>query len=112
MITLDALRALGADVDDGLKRCMNMEAFYLRMVSSLQGDTRMDDLKAALDAKDLDRAFEHAHALKGVYGNLSLTQLYVPIQEMTELLRSRTDTDYAPLMARLLEEKARLDALF
>ena len=32
MLTLDALRAYGADVDDGLRRCMNMEAFYLKLL--------------------------------------------------------------------------------
>ena len=47
MLTLDALRAYGADVDDGLRRCMNMEAFYLRLFSSLKGDTRVEELKAA-----------------------------------------------------------------
>jgi len=112
MITLDSLRAYGADVDDGLRRCMNMEAFYLRLFNSLKGDTRVDDLKAALEAKDLDKAFEAAHALKGIYGNLSLTPLYKPVSEMTELLRSRTDTDYSDLMAEIIAQKEKLDALF
>lgn len=112
MMTLDALRAFGANVDEGLNRCMNMEAFYLKLVNSLNGDTRVNELKASLDAGDLDKAFEHAHALKGVYGNLSLTPLYNPIQEITELLRTRAAADYGPLMDRILAEKARFDALF
>ena len=32
MLTLESLRAWGADVDDGMKRCMNNEAFYLRLI--------------------------------------------------------------------------------
>ena len=32
-------------------------------------------------------AFEIAHSLKGVYGNLSLTPLYEPMCELTELLK-------------------------
>lgn len=111
MLTLDALRDYGANVDEGLHRCMNMEAFYLKLFDSLKGDTRVDDLKDALEARDLDRAFEAAHALKGIYGNLSLTPLYHPIQEMTELLRARTDTDYTALMNEILAQKKKLDAL-
>ena len=112
MMTIDALRAFGADVDDGLKRCMNMEAFYLKLVNSLKGDTKPEELKAAVEAKDLDKAFELAHALKGVYGNLSLTPLTKPVTEITELLRARTDTDYSALMDEIMAQKAKLDALF
>ncbi|MBQ9210342.1 MAG: Hpt domain-containing protein [Clostridia bacterium] len=111
MITLDSLKAYGANVEEGLHRCMNMEAFYLKLFDSLKGDTRVDDLQAALAEKNLDKAFEIAHALKGIYGNLSLTPLYEPVQEITELLRARTDTDYGPLMAQILEQKQKLDAL-
>ena len=111
MLTLDALRAYGADVDEGLHRCMNMEAFYLKLFDSLKGDTRVEDMQAAIAAKDLDKAFEHAHALKGIYGNLSLTPLYRPIQEITELLRARTDTDYTLLMTEILDQKRKLDAI-
>jgi hypothetical protein len=60
MITLDALRAFGADVDDGLRRCMNMESFYLGLFAALKGDRHVEDLKEAIAAKDLDRAFELA----------------------------------------------------
>ena len=111
MLTLDALRAFGANVDEGLHRCMNMEAFYLKLVNSLKGDTRADSLKAALEAKDLDTAFAIAHDLKGIYGNLSLAPLYQPVQEITEHLRAREDMDYTSLLNRILEQKQKLDAL-
>ena len=111
MITIDALRDFGADVDEGLKRCMNMEAFYLRLVGSLKGDTKVDELQAAIDRKDLDAAFDAAHGLKGVCANLALTPLTVPITEITELLRARTDMDYSALMAEITAQKAKLDAL-
>ena len=111
MLTLEALRSYGADVEEGLHRCMNMEAFYLKLFDSLKGDTRVEELKAAIAAKDLDRAFETAHALKGIYGNLSLTPLFQPIQELTELLRARKDTDYSALLAAITAQKEKLDAL-
>ena len=64
-----------------------------------------------MEAGDLDSAFQSAHALKGVLGNLSLTPMYKKSVEITELLRSRTQTDYAPLLAELFEMKDELAAL-
>ena len=32
MLSVEALREFGADVDSALIRCMNNEAFYLRLV--------------------------------------------------------------------------------
>ena len=95
---LDDLAAFGVDIDEGLKRCMNNEAFYLRLVDTLKQETRFDALKAAVEEGDLDAAFEAAHALKGVLGNLSISPLYGPICEITELLRAKEDADYASLV--------------
>ena len=108
MLTLEKLRDYGADVDDGLARCMNMEAFYLDLVKSTLTDKKLEDLEIALSAKDLDAAFEAAHAMKGMYANLSITPILKPVLEMTELLRARTDTDYSDL---LNEAKKQFDLL-
>ena len=47
-------------------------------------------------------------ALKGVTGNLALTPLYDPICKITELLRSRTETDYTGYLRTILEKKDEL----
>ena len=99
MLTVDALREYGADVNDGLGRCMNNEAFYLKLVRMMLEDKNFSALKDALDAHDLDAAFSHAHALKGVAANLAITPVFGPVSEMTELLRARTETDYSELYA-------------
>ena len=111
MITIDALRAYGADVDAGLARCLNKEDFYLKMIHMGIADERFDRLADILAAKKYDEAFEAVHALKGVIGNLALTPIYEPINEMTELLRSRTDTDYSALCAKVKEQRDKLLAL-
>lgn len=111
MLTIDILRDFGADVSEGLQRCMNNEAFYLRLVPMAANDGGFEKLRAALAANDLDAAFEAAHALKGVLGNLSLTPLYVPVSEMTELLRSRTETDYGPMLEGVLAKRDELLSL-
>lgn len=111
MMTVEALRAFGADVDDGLARCMNKEDFYLMLVKKATEDKRLSLLAEQLEKKDYAAAFESAHALKGMYANLSLTPLIKPVSEMTELLRSRTDTDYSPLLEEASAQFARLCSL-
>ena len=65
MLSLDTLRAFGADVDDGLKRCLNNEAFYLMMIRKALPGISLSELKSALDGGDLTKAFELCHAMKG-----------------------------------------------
>ena len=64
-----------------------------------------------IEAEDLDTAFEVAHALKGIYANLSLTPLLTPTSEITELLRARTKTDYTALLAEIRAQRDKLAAL-
>jgi len=90
MVSIDALRAYGARVDEGMARCLNNEAFYLRMVGMALSDANFDALRAAMDAGDAQTAFEAAHALKGSTGNVSLTPIYEPVCRLTELLRGQS----------------------
>ena len=90
MLTLDSLRAFGANVDEGMGRCINNEAFYLRMVNSGLNDPNFDKLDKAMEENDAKAAFEAVHALKGTTGNLALTPIYEPICEMTEKLRKQS----------------------
>ena len=91
MLTVDALKAFGANTEEGLGRCFNNEAFYLKLVGMGLADANFDRLKAAMDAGNAKEAFEAAHALKGSIGNLALTPLYTPISELTEKLRGAAE---------------------
>ncbi len=111
MLTLEKLRQFGANVDEGLMRCMNNEAFYLKLVEKVTADTRLAMLEKQLSEKDLDAAFETAHALKGMHANLALEPIAEPIGEMTELLRVRTDTDYSALLEKAKAQFEKLCSL-
>ena len=111
MLTMDALQAYGANTQEGLGRCLNNEAFYLRLVNMAVKDANFQKLHDALTQGDLDAGFEAAHALKGVLGNLALSPLLAPIGEVTELLRARTPTDYAPYRDAIDQKYAELAAL-
>ena len=108
MISLDTLKNYGANVEEGLTRCMNNEDFYIMLVNKVLNDNKLDQLEQQINEKNLDAAFETAHALKGMYANLSLDPITKPVTEMTELLRSRSDVDYSALIA---EAKAQFSAL-
>ncbi len=108
MITIDALKEFGADTENGLRLCMGNEALYLRLVGTVPGEGCYAELLKSIEVKDLDTAFNSAHALKGVLGNLSLTPLYETTSVILEYLRSRTDMDYSELIGEL---KRKMDAL-
>ena len=78
-MTVEALRGWGADTREGLARCMNNEALYLRLVGMLAKETQFAKMRQAVAEGKLQEAFEAAHALKGVLANLALTPLYTPV---------------------------------
>ena len=111
MLTVDTLRAFGANVDEGLGRCMGREDFYLRLVKMVRADTNIVRLREAVDAGDLKAGFEAAHALKGVLANLALTPWLAPVSEMTELLRGRQKADCAALLSEARRQRDAFVAL-
>lgn len=104
-MNIEKLRELGANVDEGLERCMGMEDFYLEMIELGLSDERFEALGKALEEGNLDRAFEDAHALKGVVGNLALTPLYETVSEITENLRTKVQTDYEVIYKKILSQR-------
>ena len=101
MLTIDSLRAYGANVEEGLGRCMNMEPFYLKVVGMVKDD--------------VDGSFEAAHALKGSTGNVALTPIFKPVCALSDMLKGNTDMAMGPECDRLanevLEQYDRLKAL-
>ena len=112
-MTIDSLKAFGANTAEGLARCMNNEAFYMRMVGMVLADKNFDKLKTAMEAGDVRSAFEAAHALKGTTGNVSLTPLYVPVCTLTDLLRDSATipAEAAALVDQILEKRQQALAL-
>jgi HPt (histidine-containing phosphotransfer) domain-containing protein len=108
MITIDKLNEFGANTKEGLDRCMNNEAFYLRLVDKAINDDSFIKLKDELENKNYDEAFKIAHSLKGVLGNLSLTPLYDLAVEITEYLRISKEIDYFELINKLLNKREEL----
>ena len=88
MLTMEKLASFGADTATGLARCMNNEAFYLRLVNMELGDVNYE-------------AFY-----------LRLVPIYQPVTELTELLRNADgQADPGNLPERIMESFAALKAL-
>ena len=103
MLTIEKLQGYGVNTKEGLARCMNNANFYSRMIAMGLKNDSFDKLGKALAENNLDEAFEQAHALKGVVGNLALTPIYTPLAEMTEMLRAKKDADYVAMYAPIKE---------
>ena len=108
MLTIEALKEFGVNTEEGLARCMNNQAFYLKLIDKVLEDKNFASLEQAIAEGNLDAAFEAAHSLKGVLGNLSITPMFEPVKEMTEFLRARTEMDYQPYLQVIREKRAEL----
>ena len=111
MLTMDKLEEYGANTAEGLARCLGNESFYFRMVGMIPDMPAFEALPKAVGEGDLEAGFEAAHALKGAIANVSLTSLLEPVEEITELLRAHTQTDYSSLLDRIENKRAELKAL-
>ena len=111
MLTIEALQNAGVNTQEGLARCLNNEQFYLSLIQKALAGDDCERLKSAIEAGDLEGAFSIAHNLKGMMGNLALTPVYEPVVQMTELLRSRTQTDYSTYLETITENRQMLLSL-
>ena len=100
---IEELKAYGVDTEQALKRCVNNEALFIKLIKKIPEMDEFDKLKESINNKDLDAAFSYAHAIKGNVSNLEVTPIKEPISEMTELLRARQDIDYTPYIQKMDE---------
>ena len=85
MELLNELRALGVDVDDGVKRIMGNEKLYRKLLGSYVKSQSVD---LEFDSSDCTAITERVHAIKGTAGNLSITPVYEAYSEALGLLRN------------------------
>lgn len=101
---LEDLKQNGIDIEDGLKRFMGNRQLYKRCLAGFLTDENYVEFVKSASAGDWAKAFEHAHALKGLSGNLSMKELYSTFCELSEKLRPKTAVEIKDLA-----EKAEAD---
>ncbi len=98
------LEAAGVDVDEALGRFMDNEALMMKFLLRFPGDGNFHLLRQAMAERDIRGAFEAAHTLKGVTGNLSMKGFYKLISALVEDLRGE---DYETASGKMAELEAR-----
>lgn len=98
-----ALAAYGIDHADAMARMLNNDALFKQLAQHYRNDTNFEALCADMEAGDFETAYNHAHTLKGVSGNLSFGQLHKLSAQICDALSS-DDIDAArALMAPLAD---------
>lgn len=85
---LERLQEWGCDIAGAMERVVEDESLYFSCLDLFLGDESFAGLAQALEEKNYNLAFEHAHALKGVAANLGLQPLYQPVCRVVEMLRA------------------------
>lgn len=93
--------SIGGGYEDAVGRLVTDERI-IKFVKKYPLDESMPQLLEAMEAGDYAAAFSAAHTLKGVTANLSLTELNIAAEKITEMLRNEMDIDgavsYLPIL--------------
>lgn len=82
------LKDWGCDVEGAMKRCLNDEDFYCKLVKTVMIDPSFENLGTTLEEGNVSQSFDIAHSLKGSLANVGLTPLYELIVQIVEPLRA------------------------
>lgn len=84
----DLLTRNGIDYDEAMDRFEHNAALYERLALKFLNDPHFDALELALSSEDAAVAYQEAHSLKGVAGNLSFGDLHKAVGRVTDALRT------------------------
>ena len=102
MGVLEDLRALGVDVDGGLKRIGGNEALYKRLLNTFVKSMKGQEISPDFDTTNYEDVKEKAHAIKGTSGNLSITPVFEAYSEIMDLLRAEKPEEAKVLLQKII----------
>ncbi len=109
----EIFEAYGGNYDNTLGRFLGNESMYLRLLKMFFQDENMCLLGTAIENQEWRAAFEAAHTLKGVTGNMGLDPLYDAVCNIVEPLRlDDGDTDYTALYQIIQQEYEKVTQLY
>jgi HPt (histidine-containing phosphotransfer) domain-containing protein len=77
------------NMEEGLKRVVNNTKLYVKLLNKFKTDTNSEELLAAVQAGEYEKAQIMAHTIKGVAANLSLTELFKQSLELETQIKNR-----------------------
>ena len=88
-VLFDYLDAYGADMSGINSRFRGNGDLYGRFFFDFLTEHEFEALNQAIHTENYEEAFENAHTLKGLSGNLGLTPLYNALSVLVETLRKK-----------------------
>lgn len=105
------LKNWGCDVEGAMKRCLDDEDFYCKLVKSVMADPSFEKLGTTLEEGDVNQSFDISHSLKGSLSNVGLTPLYDLVVQIVEPLRAGNIQGLAIPYLKLTKKKEEFDAI-
>lgn len=99
MKTLEEMKLAGIDTEQAMERFMNNEDMYRKFLHKLPAETSYKDMMDAIEDQNVEGAFDAAHKLKGIVGNLALVKIYNSLYDIVETLRNGNLPDKEDLSA-------------
>jgi HPt (histidine-containing phosphotransfer) domain-containing protein len=91
---INALNEIGIDTRSALARMLNKEEMYRKFLTKFKADTNVSMLTAIMEGGGYDDLqnrpdiFNITHTIKGVAGNLGLTEIYETSGNLCEMTRA------------------------
>lgn len=96
------LKALGVDVDGGLKRLGNNQGLYKRLLNTFVKSMKGQMVQPDFDTTNYEDVKEKAHAIKGTSGNLSITPVFEAYSEIMDLLRAGKPEEAKAILEKVI----------
>lgn len=98
---LDALREKNVKVDDTIDRFVGNTGLFIKFIVSFAMEDRIPAIYEAYESGDSDKLIMTVHKLKGVAGNLGITEIYETAEKAIAILRSGSRDGVFELLKRL-----------
>lgn len=98
----------GIDIGKGIERMGGDCELYEHFLTRFPSDPHYQALLDGIRDKDYQKAFEAAHALKGMTGNLSMDELAFAIYPLVEVLRKGNLNEISPYIEKVQKEYDRV----
>ena len=102
----------GINYAEGVARFVGNASLYEHFLAEFLKDGTFAELEQAMAAGDAKAAFNAAHTLKGLTGNLSLSALYGQLVPFVDALRGEADLPRAHLLFPAVQQDYRQTAAF
>lgn len=90
MSILEKLDSYGCNTKEALERVLDDKELYIICLEKFMDDDGFNRLGDFIKEKDIEKAFNEGHTLKGVSGNLGLVPLYDLLVIIVEKLRNHS----------------------